>query len=188
MLQGIAAAGSCHQPSHAARDGCEAIEWRVRIADDTWHRRLSGRNRAPIDPDPELIVRWDEAGSGTITLGDTSALQESAVQELFAQAQQKRLKPVALTAEEVSLFYDGYSNAVLWPLFHYLLDKVQLEASEEWRAYVSVNERFAEAIAAEVEGSETVWIHDYQLCLVPSMLRQRASLAASSPSGGARSP
>lgn len=110
-------------------------------------------------------------------LGDTSGLDEAAIQALFEQAKQKRLQPVPLTAEEVSLFYDGYSNAVLWPLFHYLLDKVQLDASEEWRAYVAVNERFADAIAAEVKGSETVWIHDYQLTLVPSMVRRRAGSA-----------
>jgi trehalose 6-phosphate synthase/phosphatase len=125
------------------------------------------------------LREYHEHGDGSWVgwLGDTSMLDEAAVQELFAQAEQKRLKPVALTAEEVALFYDGYSNAVLWPLFHYLLDKVQLDASDEWRAYVSVNERFADAIAAEVEGSEMVWIHDYQLTLVPSMLRRRAGSA-----------
>jgi trehalose 6-phosphate synthase/phosphatase len=125
------------------------------------------------------LREYHEQGQGSWVgwLGDTSSLEEPAIHELFSQAEEKRLKPVALTAEEVSLFYDGYSNAVLWPLFHYLLDKVQLDASDEWRAYVSVNERFAEAIAAEVQGSETVWIHDYQLTLVPSMLRRRKGSA-----------
>jgi trehalose 6-phosphate synthase/phosphatase len=110
-------------------------------------------------------------------LGDTGGLSEESAAELIAQAVQKRLKPVAMSAEEVALFYDGYSNAVLWPLFHYLLDKVQLDASDEWRAYVSINERFAGAIAEDISGPETVWIHDYQLTLVPSLLRQRAGSA-----------
>jgi trehalose 6-phosphate synthase/phosphatase len=118
-----------------------------------------------------------QEGSWVGWLGDTSSLDDAAVAELSEQAAQRRLKPVALTANEVSLYYDGYSNAVLWPLFHYLLDKVQLDASDEWRAYVSVNERFAEAIAAEVRGSDMVWVHDYQLTLVPSLLRQRAGSA-----------
>ena len=61
-----------------------------------------------------------------------------------------RLTHVPLTASEVSLYYDGFSNAVLWPLFHYLLDKVRLDAVNEWRAYKAVNERFADAIAAEL--------------------------------------
>lgn len=113
-----------------------------------------------------------EAGEGCWIgwLGDTRSLDDAAVTELSAQAAERRLKAVALTAEDVSRYYDGYSNAVLWPLFHYLLDKVQLDASDEWRAYVSVNERFADAIAAEVRSAETVWVHDYQLMLVPSLL------------------
>jgi trehalose 6-phosphate synthase/phosphatase len=122
------------------------------------------------------LREYHEAGDGSWIgwLGDTHALDDAAMAALTAQAAHKRLKPVALTADEVSLYYDGYSNAVLWPLFHYLLDKVQLDASDEWRAYVSVNERFADAIAAEVDGSDTVWVHDYQLMLVPTLLRQRA--------------
>ena len=52
--------------------------------------------------------------------------------------------PVPLSASEVALYYDGFSNGVLWPLFHYLLDKVRLDASNEWRAYRAVNERFAD--------------------------------------------
>ena len=125
------------------------------------------------------LREYHERGDGSWIgwLGDTSSLNEQTTRALFEQAKQKRLKPVELSAEEVALFYDGYSNAVLWPLFHYLLDKVQHEASEEWRAYVAVNERFADAIASEVKGSEVVWVHDYQLTLVPSMLRRRAGSA-----------
>jgi trehalose 6-phosphate synthase/phosphatase len=125
------------------------------------------------------LREYHEGGNGSWVgwLGDTSSLEETAVKQLFEQAKKKRLEPVELTAEEVSLFYDGYSNGVLWPLFHYLLDKVQLDASDEWRAYITVNEHFADAIAAAVKGSETVWIHDYQLTLVPSMLRRRAGSA-----------
>jgi len=125
------------------------------------------------------LREYHEAGDGTWVgwLGDTSNLDEADVRSLNTQAVDKRLKPVALTSEDVTLFYDGYSNTVLWPLFHYLLDKVQLDASDEWRAYVRVNERFADEIASEVKGADTVWVHDYQLTLVPSLLRQRASSA-----------
>jgi trehalose 6-phosphate synthase/phosphatase len=125
------------------------------------------------------LREYHEKGEGSWIgwLGDTRSLDDAAVADLIEQAKQKRLTPVALTAEEVSLYYDGYSNAVLWPLFHYLLDKVQLDASDEWRAYVAVNERFADATAAEIRGSDMVWIHDYQLMLVPSLLRQRGGNA-----------
>ncbi len=125
------------------------------------------------------LREYHEAGDGCWVgwLGDTGTFEDAAVAKLADEASRKRLKPVALTPEEVSLYYDGYSNAVLWPLFHYLLDKVQLDASDEWRTYVAVNERFADAIAAGVGGNDTVWVHDYQLMLVPSMLRQRAGRA-----------
>ena len=107
-------------------------------------------------------------------LGDTAKADTGATNRLYEQAEAMRLTPVPLRAREVSLYYDGYSNAVLWPLFHYLLDKVRLEASREWRAYVEVNERFADAIAAETRRGDTVWVHDYQLALVPALVRQRA--------------
>ena len=106
-------------------------------------------------------------------LGDTAAADSTVTAKLNEQAEALRLKPVLLSDQDISLFYDGYSNAVLWPLFHYLLDKVRLDASKEWRAYVAVNARFADAIAAETKAGDTVWIHDYQLALVPALLRRR---------------
>ena len=59
-----------------------------------------------------------------------------------------RLVSVPLSAHEVSRYYDGFSNAVLWPLFHYLIDKVHLDARRDWDGYRAVNERFAEAVEA----------------------------------------
>jgi trehalose 6-phosphate synthase/phosphatase len=107
-------------------------------------------------------------------LGDQSKLTPDVTQRLTREAEEKRLKPVPLTPSEVSLYYDGYSNGVLWPLFHYLIEKVRLDSSNEWRAYVQVNQRFADAVLAELQPGDTVWIHDYQLALVPAMLRRRA--------------
>ena len=107
-------------------------------------------------------------------LGDQSKLSPEQAQRFHEQALEQRLKPVALTASEVALYYDGYSNGVLWPLFHYLIEKVRLDSSNEWRAYVQVNQRFADAVLEELEPGDTVWIHDYQLALVPAMVRRRA--------------
>ena len=79
---------------------------------------------------------------------------------------------VPLSAEEVTRYYEGVSNGVLWPLFHYLLDQLPLRV-EHWAAYVTANERFADAIAAHHRPGDVVWVHDYQLMLVPAMLRER---------------
>jgi trehalose 6-phosphate synthase/phosphatase len=110
-------------------------------------------------------------------LGGAAKLDAAAARKLRGEARASRLRPVALRESAVALAYDGYANAVLWPLYHYLLDKVRLDASDEWRAYVEVNERFADAIAATLEPDDAVWIHDYQLALVPALLRQRVPSA-----------
>jgi len=82
-----------------------------------------------------------------------------------------QLVPVPLSAEEISRYYEGFSNASLWPLYHDVVERPQYHRSW-WDAYVSVNEQFA-AKAAEVAGRDgVVWVHDYQLQLVPQMLRE----------------
>jgi trehalose 6-phosphate synthase/phosphatase len=104
--------------------------------------------------------------------GDVSRLGESDRRKLDAQLEEQRLVPVYLTSFEVSRYYDGFSNAVLWPLFHYLLDRIPAH-SQDWEIYRSVNEKFADAVAKVVHPGDMVWIHDYQLALVPRMLRAR---------------
>lgn len=80
--------------------------------------------------------------------------------------------PVTLTSADVAGYYQEFSNGVIWPLFHYLLDRLP-EADGGWRAYQRVNEKFADTIAACYRPGDIVWIHDYHLMLVPSLLRQR---------------
>ncbi|GAB4204121.1 MAG: bifunctional alpha,alpha-trehalose-phosphate synthase (UDP-forming)/trehalose-phosphatase [Sandaracinaceae bacterium] len=83
----------------------------------------------------------------------------------------RRLVPVPMTSAEVAQYYDGFSNGVLWPLFHFLLDKVDLDAEAAFRTYDRVNRRFAEKIAEVYRPGDVVWVHDYQLMLVPGYLR-----------------
>ena len=82
------------------------------------------------------------------------------------------LVPVPLSSEEVSDYYEGFSNATLWPLYHDVIATPEYHR-EWWDAYVAVNDRFAEAAAGEAAKGATVWVHDYQLQLVPAMLRRR---------------
>jgi trehalose 6-phosphate synthase len=82
-----------------------------------------------------------------------------------------QLVPVGLTDDDVDLYYEGFSNASLWPLYHDVVEKPEYHRTW-WNSYVQVNRRFAEK-AAEVAGEGAiVWVHDYQLQLVPAMLRQ----------------
>ncbi|MGI8625217.1 MAG: alpha,alpha-trehalose-phosphate synthase (UDP-forming) [Geodermatophilaceae bacterium] len=82
-----------------------------------------------------------------------------------------QLVPLPLTAEEIRRYYEGFSNATLWPLYHDVVERPQYHRSW-WDTYISVNEQFATK-AAEVAGRDgVVWVHDYQLQLVPQMLRE----------------
>ncbi|MGZ4427681.1 MAG: alpha,alpha-trehalose-phosphate synthase (UDP-forming) [Nocardioidaceae bacterium] len=80
------------------------------------------------------------------------------------------LVPVPLTEDEIAEFYEGFSNATLWPLYHDVVAKPEFHR-EWWDAYVRVNERFAKKAAEVAAEGALVWVHDYQMQLVPAMLR-----------------
>ncbi|WP_051343232.1 alpha,alpha-trehalose-phosphate synthase (UDP-forming) [Pseudonocardia spinosispora] len=81
------------------------------------------------------------------------------------------LHPVRLTASEVVDYYEGFSNATLWPLYHDVVAPPVFHR-HWWHAYVRVNQRFAEEVAQVAAPGATVWVQDYQLQLVPSQLRK----------------
>ncbi|MEU7788278.1 MULTISPECIES: trehalose-6-phosphate synthase [unclassified Amycolatopsis] len=81
------------------------------------------------------------------------------------------LHPVSLSADEVRDYYEGFSNATLWPLYHDVVERPVFDRVW-WNSYVKVNQRFAKASAEVAAPGATVWIQDYQLQLVPAMLRE----------------
>ncbi|MBE1500387.1 trehalose 6-phosphate synthase [Amycolatopsis lexingtonensis] len=81
------------------------------------------------------------------------------------------LHPVSLSADEVRDYYEGFSNATLWPLYHDVVERPVFDRVW-WNSYVKVNRRFAQASADVAAPGATVWIQDYQLQLVPAMLRE----------------
>ncbi|HEX2784965.1 MAG TPA: trehalose-6-phosphate synthase [Ilumatobacteraceae bacterium] len=83
-----------------------------------------------------------------------------------------RLHPVSLSVDEVDRYYRGFSNAILWPLFHGRLRRVELNRAW-WNAYRVVNRRFANAVAHVAPLGGTVWVHDYHLLLAPAMIREK---------------
>jgi trehalose 6-phosphate synthase/phosphatase len=105
-----------------------------------------------------------------------SGASEELTPERQAQLEEKlgqmRLVPVPLSPDLVNRYYLGFANGVLWPLFHYLLDQVPLQVSD-WDAYVEANERFADVVASQYNHGDLIWIHDYQLLLLPGLLRRR---------------
>src|SRR3984957_12989784 len=79
---------------------------------------------------------------------------------------------MGLSAEEVRDFYEGFCNATLWPLYHDVIAPPQFHR-HWWDAYVTVSPCFEQSAATHAARGATVWIHDYQLQLVPQMLRQQ---------------
>ncbi len=93
-------------------------------------------------------------------------------EELIRQELKKlNLIPIFLTEKEIKGYYEGFSNAILWPLCHYRPSYVELK-QEFWLSYVEVNKKFAEAALPFIEQNTRVWVHDYQLMLVPNFIRE----------------
>jgi alpha,alpha-trehalose-phosphate synthase [UDP-forming] len=80
------------------------------------------------------------------------------------------LVPVSLSADDVERYYEGFSNDTLWPLYHDTIAAPTFHRAW-WDAYRRVNQRFAQAAAGQAAQGATVWVHDYQLQLVPRLLR-----------------
>ncbi|HXW04039.1 MAG TPA: bifunctional alpha,alpha-trehalose-phosphate synthase (UDP-forming)/trehalose-phosphatase [Vicinamibacterales bacterium] len=117
----------------------------------SWHDRSDG-----------LWIGW---------AGDTGRLSPALQRQLEERLAAHRVVPVPLTRDEVERYYEGFSNRVVWPLFHYLVDRVPVEASG-WGAYQAVNEKFARSVADVYRPGDVIWVHDYQLMLVPGLLRE----------------
>ncbi|MGY1694119.1 trehalose-6-phosphate synthase [Geodermatophilus sp. SYSU D00814] len=141
-------------------------------------------NRLPVDQvtDPDGTTRWQRSPGGLVTalepfvagrggawVGWSGTAGEAP--EPF-ESGGISLVPVELSEEEVDRYYEGMSNASLWPLYHDVVEKPEYHRTW-WDTYVQVNKRFADRTAEVAAEGAIVWVHDYQLQLVPAMLRQR---------------
>ncbi len=79
---------------------------------------------------------------------------------------------VGLTQNEIDGFYFGFSNRTIWPLFHYFMEYTEFEL-DFWEVYKSVNQKFADTILEKSADDDIIWIHDYQLMLVPQMVKEK---------------
>lgn len=69
------------------------------------------------------------------------------------------------------LHYNGFSNSILWPLFHYHPGEMNFDETA-WAAYIEANRQFASKIVEQVDDDDMIWVHDYHLMLLPQMLRE----------------
>ncbi|MCA2323050.1 trehalose-6-phosphate synthase [Mycobacterium intracellulare] len=143
-------------------------------------------NRLPVDREllPDGSTAWKRSPGGLVTalepllrrrrgawVGWPGVVDEDVDHEDEPIVQEDlELRPVKLSADDVAEYYEGFSNATLWPLYHDVIVK-PLYHREWWDRYVVVNRRFAEATSRAAARGATVWVQDYQLQLVPAMLR-----------------
>jgi trehalose 6-phosphate synthase len=82
-----------------------------------------------------------------------------------------RYVPVGIDEREIEDYYEGFSNGTLWPLYHDAVRPPEFRPSW-WKTYEKINQRFADVVADAADQNAMVWVHDYQLQLVPAMLRK----------------
>lgn len=143
-------------------------------------------NRLPVrieTRDEEWIYHPSEGGLATglgsiykdgnnIWIGWPGAYidNEKIRQIIVKDLEQQNLYPVMLNQYEIEHYYDGFSNDTLWPLFHYFPSYAHYK-QQDWDAYRQVNRKFADAILEKAAANDIIWIQDYQLMLVPEMIR-----------------
>jgi trehalose 6-phosphate synthase len=133
---------------NAAPDG--ACEWRRSPGG------LASALHAILKETPATWVGWAGRAGPAPALPDIGTL---------------RIRPVALSSEELAGYYEGFANATLWPLYHDAVEQPVFDRGW-WDTYRAVNRRFAAAAAETAEPGAAVWVQDYHLQLVPQLLRE----------------
>ena len=140
-------------------------------------------NRLPVDRvlDADGTAQWTRSPGGLVTAlepvmreADGAWVGWGGQPDLDLEpfeADGIHIIPVALSAEDVANYYEGFSNDTLWPLYHDVIASPGYHRVW-WESYVDVNQRFANAAAEIAAEGATVWVQDYQLQLVPKMLRE----------------
>jgi trehalose 6-phosphate synthase len=140
-------------------------------------------NRLPVDrrTEPDGTEHWSRSPGGLVTALEPVMAGAEGAWVGWAGApdaelepfdiEGTRLVPVPLSALELEQYYEGFSNDTLWPLYHDVIAEPTFHR-EWWESYTTVNQRFADAAARIAAPGATVWVHDYQLQLVPRLLRE----------------
>ena len=99
-------------------------------------------------------------------------LNESVSRQVNQALEQVNCASVPLTQENIDNFYLGFSNKALWPHFHYFMEYTEFE-KDQWDSYQEVNQKFANVVLEHLEDGDKVWVHDYQLLLLPKMIKDK---------------
>ncbi len=118
---------------------------------------------ASVDDKISAWIGWPGIADDELTDADRA--------EIRHELKKQNCHPVFLTQELINAYYNEYSNRLLWPVFHQLEPGIE-SSKQTWAAYREANKIFAEETLRLTKPGSTVWVHDYQLLLVPNMLRE----------------
>lgn len=96
--------------------------------------------------------------------------EEDEKREITEMLHKMHFHPVFLSADQIENYYEGYSNSIIWPLCHYFFSHIDYKR-EYWEAYREVNSLFCREAVPFIEKDDMVWVQDYQLMLLPKMIR-----------------
>ena len=143
-------------------------------------------NRLPVTVSNDAAgLKFKSSGGGLVAglreihnshdcqwIGHSGVFQnEEIFSQLEAEMSSKRLFPVPLGKREYRSYYNGLSNGAIWPLFHYFSSAMKF-SFDDWDAYRQVNKLFAAKVLELAKDGDMIWVHDYQLMLLPKFLRE----------------
>ena len=111
-----------------------------------------------------LWIGWSGVASDDLTDDEIRIIDKKLIAE--------QCSAIHLSREEINLYYEGFSNNVVWPLFHYFTQYIEYNPAY-WEAYIRVNQLFADKSLEILEDGDTIWVHDYQLLLMPEMIKSK---------------
>src|SRR6201993_2551650 len=148
------------------------------------HRFVVVASRLPVDrtEGPDGGVEWRPSPGGLVSALEPVMREAGGVwigwsgdagsaPGLFT-ANGLDLVGMGLSADQVRDYYEGFCNATLWPLYHDVIAPPEFHR-RWWAAYVTANRSFAQAAVDQAAPGATIWVHDYQLQLVPQMIREQ---------------
>lgn len=100
-------------------------------------------------------------------------IPENLKDKIQSKVKQENCIAVHLNSQEIDGFYYGFSNRTIWPLFHYFMEYTE-SLDSYWQTYKAVNQKYTNEILKHYKKGDIIWVHDYQLLLVPNMIREQA--------------
>ena len=117
-----------------------------------------------IRDESSVWIGWSGIKSEDFTVESKLEIDKALIEQNLIQ--------IDLNSDEIEKYYYGLSNKSLWPLFHYFIDFSKFN-EDQWNSYYEVNKKFCDVVISNVSTNGTVWVHDYQLMLLPKMIRDK---------------